>query len=207
LAGLYGNLADYRLTTGPYDLRGLRHPVLSYRRWLDNEPGVDLASVDLSTDGGSTWIPLVSGFGYGEGWESESIDIGSAALGSAGVRFRFRLQTDASTVRSGFYIDDLTVCGEQLAKAPNGVGASVRASKPGSDVRIDWSAPEADAYHDLPTGYRVYRSDGPAAGFVAVVQTSSRSVVWTNEAASPESWFYLVVAENGGGGSADLPTP
>jgi hypothetical protein len=207
LAGPYATNADYQLITGPYDLRGIRNAVLSYRRWLDNEPGADLASVDLSADGGANWLPLSSGFGYGEGWEAEAIDIASAATGWQDIRFRFRLRSDAATVRSGFYLDDLRVCGELLAKAPNGVGFSVRVAKVGNDLRIDWTPPALDPAHDLATGYRVYRSAVPATGFTNVVQTSSTYSVWPNEAASAATWFYLVVAENGGGTSADVPLP
>jgi hypothetical protein len=207
LAGAYGNNADDRLTAGPYDLHELRHAVMSYRRWLDNEPGADIASVELSKDGGTTWLPLTSGFAYGEGWEPQSVDIASLADGQPDVRIRFRLRSDATGARSGFYVDDFRICGERLARAPNGVGATLAVAKNGSDLQFDWSAAAVDAAHDAPTGYRVYRGAAPAAGFVISAQPSSTSALESNGAVSPGTGFYLIVAVNSGGTSPDQPLP
>lgn len=207
LSGPYGNNADYRLTTGSYDLSGLRHTVLSFRRWLDNEPGVDLATVEASTDGGATWIPVDAAFDYGEGWDTRSLDVSAAVDRKPDVRFRFRLTTDGGGVRSGFYLDDLRVCGEELQKRPNGVGASLRVSRAGGDVRLDWSPPAVDAAHDAASSYRVYRSGAPSSGFASVAATASSFAVLAGDAAAPETRFYLVVAENFGGTSGDAPVP
>jgi hypothetical protein len=206
LAGPYGNNADYQLITTPFDAGKLRHAALSYRRWLDNEPGFDIASVELSTDQGSSWVPLVSGFGYGDGWEPEAIGI-APADGAQDVRFRFRLRTDGFTVRSGFYVDDVQVCGEDVTKAPNGVGSTLVVSKVGTDLRLDWSASPNDAAHDAATGYRVYRSTVPVAGYSIAVQTTLPFAVFGNEAVSGTNGFYLVVAQNFGGASPDVPAP
>jgi hypothetical protein len=207
LAGAYGNNADYRLTTVPYDLSTLRHGVLSYRRWLDNQPGFDLASVDVSNDGGGSWLPLWSGFGYGDGWEEESLDISQAADLAADVRFRFRLQSDAATVRSGFYLDDLTICGEGLTKPPNGVGPTLLIARVGGDLRADWGTSAIDAGHDAATGYTVYRSAAAGSGYAAESVASSTSALFVNEANAAGSWFYLVSAGNFGGSSQDVPAP
>jgi hypothetical protein len=207
LSGPYGNNADDRLTTTAYDAGSLRHAVLSYERWLDNEAGVDRASVDISTDGGATWVPLDAGFGYGEGWEAQAIDISSTADGRHDVRFRFRLTSDVLDVRSGFYVDDVRVCGEDLTRRPNGVGGSVRVTRIGSDLRLDWSAPAADATHDAATGYRVYASGAPAGGFAAAASGNTTFALLAGEAGTPAARYYLVVAENFGGASSDVPLP
>ncbi len=114
LSGNYGDNGSFLLTTGAYDLRGLRHAQLRYARWLDNEAGYDLASAEISTDGGGSWQPIWSGFAYGEGWQPERFDIGAIADQEADVRFRFRLESDSAVVRPGFYLDDLAVCGESV---------------------------------------------------------------------------------------------
>jgi len=207
LSGAYGNSADYRLVTVPYDLSKLRHGVLTYRRWLDNEPGFDLASVDVSNDAGGTWLPLWSGFGYGDGWESESIDISGAADLKPDVRFRFRLQSDAATARSGFYLDDFALCGEGLAKPPNGVGSTLRVTKAGPDLQFDWSAAAVDSGHDAASGYDLYRSGTSQTGYAAAGTSAGTSIVLAGEASAPSDSFYLVSAENFGGSSRDVPAP
>ena len=206
LSGPYGTDGEFKLTTTAYDLHRLRSATLRYRRWLDNEPGMDLASVELSKDGGATWLPVASGFAWGEGWQLESLDIGSLADLAPSVRFRFRLFSSPFNARAGFYVDDLQVCGEDVTLRPNGVGASVLADKQGTDLRLDWSVPAADAAHDPAAGYDVYRSDLASAGFSVAAQTSANLAVLAGELASPTR-FYLVAARNSGGSSGDAPAP
>jgi len=207
LSGAYATNADCQLITRPYDLGSLRHGVLSYRRWLDNERGFDLASVEASNDGGASWVPLWSGFGYGEGWEQETLDIAQVADGRSDVRFRFRLRTDGFNVLSGFYLDDLSICGEGLTKPPNGVGSSLRVAREGDDVKLVWNTAPVDAAHEAATSYAVYRSSMAAAGFAIAATTAAAPAVFAGEAGQPASWFTLVVGQNFGGSSPDVPAP
>ena len=206
LSGPYGNDGDFKLTTPAYDLHRLRAATLRYRRWLDNETGMDLASVELSTDGGATWLPVTSGFAWGEGWQLESFDIAALADLAPSVRFRFRLRSSSLNARAGFYVDDLQVCGEDVTLRPNGVGASLLAGKQGTDLRLDWTVPGVDASHDPAIGYDVYRSDLASAGFAVAAQTAANLSVLAGELASPTR-FYLVAARNSGGASVDAPLP
>lgn len=117
LSGAYGANGDFRLTTGPFDLRGVRDADLRFWRWVDNEAGYDLASVEASIDGGQSWSTIWSGFGYGDGWQLQRIDISSLADREEDVRFRFRLRSDGATQEAGFYVDDVAVCGEAVPTA------------------------------------------------------------------------------------------
>ena len=121
LDGTYSDNANHFLTTGSYDLRGIRGAELRYWRWLHNEAGYDLASTEMSLDGGASWTQIWAGFGYGEGWQLERIDISSLADGQDDVRFRFRLRSDVGVVRPGFYVDDLSVCGESVPTSSGSV--------------------------------------------------------------------------------------
>ena len=117
LAGSYGDSAQYTLTTGPFDLRGVRHAELQYRRWLYNEAGFDIARIEISVDGGQNWSQIWSGFEYGEGWDLHRLDIEQLADFEEDVRFRFSLESDASTSRPGMYIDDISICAEDVPHA------------------------------------------------------------------------------------------
>jgi hypothetical protein len=90
---------------------------LRFWRWLHNEAGFDIARTEMSIDGGETWTEVWSAFEYGEGWQQQRIDISDVADREDDVRFRFRLDSDANTARSGFYVDDVTVCGEEVPNA------------------------------------------------------------------------------------------
>src|SRR4029079_8772204 len=61
LTGAYGNSADYTLVTTPFNLTLVRGAELRFWRWLNNEAGYDIASVDLSPDG-VHFTSLWSGF-------------------------------------------------------------------------------------------------------------------------------------------------
>lgn len=119
LAGNYGNGGEFVLTTGSYDLRGVRGTELRFHRWLDNEAGFDIARTEISVDGGQSWQPVWEAFEYGDGWQQKRIDIATIADLEDDVRFRFRLSSDANTTRSGFYLDDFAICGEEV---PNAAG-------------------------------------------------------------------------------------
>jgi hypothetical protein len=119
LAGNHGNNGEFVLTTRSYDLRGVRDTELRFQRWLDNEAGFDIARVEVSVDGAQTWQPLWDAFEYGDGWEEKRIDLAAVADLEEDVRFRFRLTSDGGTTRSGFYLDDVRICGEEV---PNAAG-------------------------------------------------------------------------------------
>jgi hypothetical protein len=117
LTGSYGNGADYKLITTPFNLTSLRNTELRFWRWLNSEVGYDLASVDLSTDG-VNFTTVWSGFGYDNSWQLYRIDISALADRQSTVYLRFRFQSDGSQTFSGFYIDDLSICGEALSPEP-----------------------------------------------------------------------------------------
>lgn len=113
LGGNYGNNGDFMLTTEPYDLRGLRNAELKFMRWLENEAAFDIASIEISVDG-LEFHEIWKGFGRDTSWEEYRYDISSLADQEDIVYIRFRLQSDSSSTRSGFYIDDIEICGEEV---------------------------------------------------------------------------------------------
>jgi len=89
------------LTSPDWSLLGIGEPMLSYWRWYTNSTGgifsgayVDTLEVSVSSDGGSTWLPLES--------------VGDAGIGWSRVRFRLRdvLPAGADRVRVRFVASD-----------------------------------------------------------------------------------------------------
>ncbi len=121
--------------TGILDLSSTTGATLVFWHIAKTEGGYDECYVEVSTDGGSTYAVLpastyqgaASGYGtneyfheddyteWGTGnetpdntwWKEETFSL--ASYNVANVRFRFRLDSDVSTNRAGWYVDDIVV--------------------------------------------------------------------------------------------------
>jgi Mg-chelatase subunit ChlD len=85
----------------------LSAPALSFWHRYDIENYFDYGRVEVSTDNGATWRSLATYTGINTTWSRAVIDL-SPYRGQT-IRLRFRLTTDASVTRDGWYIDDVTV--------------------------------------------------------------------------------------------------
>lgn len=105
-----------------YDLSAAFQPVIGYWRWYSNHaggsPGQDVFQVDISSDGGQSWVPVETvgpiGPGSAGGWYSHTLRVSDLVPLTAFVRLRF-VANDAgpgSVIEAA--IDDLllvdTVC-------------------------------------------------------------------------------------------------
>ncbi|MCA9091868.1 MAG: VCBS repeat-containing protein [Planctomycetaceae bacterium] len=117
---------------------------LSFNSFLKTEGAIanyDRARVEITTDGGTTWLPIaannknaatdpsISGLkledGTGE-WQSASIDLTSylasvLATPSASAQIRFSFNTDDGVLNNfeGWYVDDLQVITQQVIRNDN----------------------------------------------------------------------------------------
>ncbi|MDY0163065.1 immune inhibitor A domain-containing protein [Desulfobotulus sp.] len=114
-SGNYNNNSDTRLTSRVLDLSGVSSATLQFRQWYDIEPRhwlwgtwYDWGAVEISTNGGSSWTRIARFAGSSGGWVNATYDL-SAHLPSSNFRIRFRLQSDGSVVRDGWYIDDISI--------------------------------------------------------------------------------------------------
>ena len=117
--GSYANNSNNNLTlSNSLNLLTAEHPRVEFAARWALEENYDYARIEISSNGGSSWIALsgdhtvnVNGQpGYtniGEGWVKESIDISSYI--SSQVKFRFRLTSDGGLNTDGFYFDDFRV--------------------------------------------------------------------------------------------------
>ncbi|MBC2762106.1 MAG: PKD domain-containing protein, partial [ANME-2 cluster archaeon] len=127
------NYMNARLVSPPVDLSGIISTQLTFMHYYFTESYYDGGIVEISTDGGSSWVQItpVGGYpedalssynplgqvpayssNYGYGWHQQVFDL-SDYNGYSNVRVGFSFGTDYS-VNSypGWYIDDVTVLGD-----------------------------------------------------------------------------------------------
>jgi hypothetical protein len=113
--GLGGNYADDEnsaLSSPVIDLstHGGDLLILYWFQSVVTEERFDVASVEISTNGGGSWQRVygeISG-GVAPGW-SEAFVVLDAAAAVAGFRYRFSLRSDGSDTAAGCYIDSVRI--------------------------------------------------------------------------------------------------
>ena len=110
--------------TNSINLTAYNNPRLVFWTKYDIESNWDYGQVDISTNNGSTWLPLAGQYtepgvgsfqpngeplydGMQTNWVREEISL--ASLRSAQNKIRFQLNTDGSVVRDGWYVDDIRI--------------------------------------------------------------------------------------------------
>ena len=113
--GSYANSTDVSLTTASVvSIPGsATNPSLSFWQKYEIENGYDHGYVEVSNNGGSTWTEIISVTGTLD-WEQKILDL--ASYTGQDILIRFRLDTDSSVVKDGWYIDDVKVENDSSAK-------------------------------------------------------------------------------------------
>ncbi|MBM6383820.1 MAG: S8 family serine peptidase [Paenibacillus sp.] len=109
LDSTYENGSNYSLVSPVVDLTDTNDATLTFNHWYEIEGGYDFGYVEASSDGGSTWSELgkFSHNSNGKQWTPVFYDLSS--LTGNEVQFRFRLTSDSSVVKTGWYIDDFRI--------------------------------------------------------------------------------------------------
>ena len=132
--GNYGNNVNTSITSDPISLASTNKNTLAFDYKHDLETNYDYGYVEASKNAGATWDSLATYNGTQAGWTSASIDF-SAYDGEAAVQIRFRLQTDGSVVRDGWYVDDVRIVSDIDAKM--NMSVSINATNDTALVTID----------------------------------------------------------------------
>ncbi len=216
--GNYSDNTNSSITlTNGIDLSGLNNPQLSFWAKWNIENNWDYVQFLISTDNGSTWIPLqTSHTNAGTGsfqpngeplydgssnWVEETVDL-SSYVGQT-VKFRFELHSDGSVNEDGYYFDDfkIIVVSDALAatvSAEVGCGSNsgkviVYSTQNGNQtfyLRDDAGNPLDDWTGDASFHIFENLSDGTFRGQVekdGTISSLSDAVVLTNVTAVPET--------------------
>jgi carboxypeptidase T len=122
--GNYINNATVTMTlTNPLNLTGYTSPRLTFQTKFDIENDFDYGQVKVSTNNGSTWIPLIGRHtqpgvspqpvgqplydGVISSWVKEEMSLANYI--SSELKIQFQLKTDGGTRKDGWYLDDIGV--------------------------------------------------------------------------------------------------
>jgi hypothetical protein len=170
-------------------------------------PGEDPFRLDVSSDGGTTWIPLLEARDDMDPWTT--LEYAVTPMLPATNQFRIRVQTEdlgvgGSLVEAG--IDDVTVfqpnAGCSVCEGlPVGVG-TILVHRTGDDIVIDWSADPVAA-----AAYNVYLRFGPGLALsVRAGSTSAKTFTHAGAALlAGQDFYYEVTAVDVCGQESPVP--
>ncbi|MCB0077725.1 MAG: carboxypeptidase regulatory-like domain-containing protein [Anaerolineales bacterium] len=115
--GNYGGGADTSLTSPSLDLSDWSGVRLAFAQSCNTEAGYDFCHVEVSNDGGMSWSEIALFDGVQPSWEQVALDA-SMLDGAADARIRFRLTSDGSVHREGWYVDDVKLTGAGACAEP-----------------------------------------------------------------------------------------
>jgi hypothetical protein len=231
LAGNYNNSENGYLTSPVIDLsnRAGLSTTLSWWQWLQTEPNYDYASVEVSKNGGTSWIVVygpISG-PVNTSWSKKSVTL-DPSYSVANFRVRFRFTSDTSAVFPGWYIDDVSVqsisCnilsgglvignvhdaagagGINGATVADGAGHTTTTTATPADTNLD------DGYYSmfLPSGTMMLTTSYPGYGNgSAAVNVTPDAVIRKNFTVATCSYGLapVVISAEGGSGSMLVTT-
>ncbi|ALC92881.1 serine protease [Bacillus sp. FJAT-18017] len=117
LDGNYESRSNFSLVSPVIDLTQVTNATLAFAHWYELETNYDKGFVEITKDGGTTWtqLGLFSHSTNGKNWSTVTYDIGAYA--GHEVQVRYRVTSDGSVVKLGWYIDNFAVL---AAASPQG---------------------------------------------------------------------------------------
>ncbi len=108
-SGDYNNNADEAIQKGTsINASGYSYLEINFWQWYSTETSFDSGWVEVSTDGGASWIKASPSYrGSSGAWVRTTLNLSSYI--SSQFKFRFRFKSDGSVVYPGWYIDSVRV--------------------------------------------------------------------------------------------------
>ena len=107
--GNYGNNQEVSLISPPLDLTDIGTINLEFASRCDTEATYDFCIVEVSPDG-VNWSEVARYDGSSSSFVAQSLTLDTLA-GASAARVRFRLSTDITVTRDGWYVDDVIISG------------------------------------------------------------------------------------------------
>jgi hypothetical protein len=186
----YANNTDAASTLAvAVDLSAQPRPVLAFLHRYSLEQGFDFGRVEVSTNGGASWsAPVATWTGEKNAFGAEQLDL-SAYASSGSFKVRFRLSSDGSVVRDGWYVDDV-----RIGSAPAEVVLDTPGSAGRNSVTLAWSAAGSGDF----AAYEIYRAMSPAVdwrcAWKAGTVTNREAPAFTDAALAPKTTYYYRLA-------------
>ncbi|MGR6543666.1 S8 family serine peptidase [Paenibacillus tundrae] len=178
LDSTYENGSNYALVSPVVDLTELPEATLTFNHWYEIEGGYDYGYVEATTDGGATWSELgkFSHNTIGKQWTPVFYDL--HAFTGHEAQFRFRLTSDNSVVKQGWYIDDFRILGVATATVTDDHAVVLSGDKPKPVYDNPWyKVTRTDKYEFNKTKQEAPKQEQPQDGSVSPLSLPASATV------------------------------
>ncbi|MEC0211577.1 S8 family serine peptidase [Paenibacillus ehimensis] len=178
LDGTYENGADASLVSPSINLTNVTNATLAFQHWFEIESGYDYGYVEISTNGGDTWSELgkFSHNTSGKQWSPVYYNLDKYT--GKEVQIRFRLKSDNTVSKAGWYIDNFQVLNVTTAVETENTAPELNLQKPKpvyDNPLYKISRTEKSEFKPVVNNDSVGTESLPASATVTVLETG-RSV-------------------------------
>ncbi len=172
---------------------------LSYWRYCYDNPGDDDFVVDISGDGGQTWVNLETVHGSAMGWRQQTYLVDEFITPTDSVQLRFIAQDKPNNSRCEFLVDDFIFLDLNPPNRPLAVSQLRVYLAGGTDIGLIWSpVTQSERGKEIVVDYyTIYRENSPHfnPGNAESIGIASDTVFLDVGAAkTPSNYYYTVTA-------------
>lgn len=203
LAGNYANNTDSVLVSVPLDLRNTDLKFVQFRvnHWYELENNRDKGTVYVTNDNGATWNQVGPEYtGSQTQWKEIVINLNEYIGSKNPVFIAFRLTSDSSVQKAGWYLDDARLIATDTQ--PPSVPTNLTGKVVFNIATLNWDAvSEGDV-----DGYKVYRSDSVDGDYIHLGETSGTT--FGDSTVQPDhTYYYKVTSYDLAGNESDFTLP
>lgn len=203
LSGKYSNNGDYVLVSVPLDLRNEELTFAQFRvnHWYELENNIDKGFVYVTNDYGETWNqvgPIYTG--TQTEWKEIIINLNPYIGSPNPVFIAFRITSDASVQKLGWYLDDAKLIATD--QVPPSAPTNLNGRYLFNSVAINWT----QASDNDVQGYKVYRSNLVDGEYTLIGETSDSSL-GDSDIITGNTYYYKVSSYDYAGNESDLSLP